>query len=394
MMLNFFDTPSDVFTAFVVFAGSIPFILKVSRVIGTPQKRAMLLYFWHLIFIWAFTQFTLGGGVDSATYYQKSHDLDLSFSLGTGAVPYFGALPAGIIGLSYFGINLLFGTFAFIGLLLMDRMILEAAADKSRYLQFSAGLFAFLPSLHFWTASLSKDGIMFLGMGMVCWAAQVLNARWLLFFIGVLLVILVRPHMAVIMLGALCVGISFDKRAQLLTKTVLLTLGMAVLLAILPTVLEKFGLGSASSLGEIENYIDSRQNISVGGSSIDLSSMSLPMQIFSFAFRPFLIEANSIMSLLAGVDNLFLSISFLIAGKAAFTGRYKDPNLGGRLFLLIYGVMGWLILAQVTYNLGLASRQKWMVIPVVFLVLVSYAKPRKRNLTGITTYNLNARSSV
>ena len=46
------------------------------------------------------------------------------------------------------------------------------------------------------------------------------------------------------------------------------------------------GLSEADELSDVDAYVDKRQNSNLsGGSSLDIASMSLPMQMLSYLFR-------------------------------------------------------------------------------------------------------------
>ena len=120
------------------------------------------------------------------------------------------------------------------------------------------------------------------------------------------------------------------------------------------------------------NYVESRQASSeYGNSSVDMSSMSLPMQLFSYMFRPAITEATTGLSLAAGIENLFL-LGLFGVGVARFFRRRGGSPPGNMVFLGSYSLMSWLVLTSCTSNLGIAIRQKWMFVPMLIFILVSF----------------------
>ena len=120
-------------------------------------------------------------------------------------------------------------------------------------------------------------------------------------------------------------------------------------------------------------YIEGRQGHNLkGGGAVDISSMSPPVQMFTYLFRPTLIEARNLVSLAAALDNTILLFLF-VAGGWAILKKPLPPHLltHNRMFLWIYSFCAWLILAMTTANLGIALRQKWMFAPMLIFLLIS-----------------------
>jgi len=104
--------------------------------------------------------------------------------------------------------------------------------------------------------------------------------------------------------------------------------------------------------------------------------MSLPVQLFTYAFRPPPYEARSLTALISSFDNLYLLFISVLA-VFYYIQRKRFSSRANLAFLLSYLGASWLILALTTASLGIAVRQKWMFIP--FLVFISFlyiGKPR------------------
>ena len=150
-----------------------------------------------------------------------------------------------------------------------------------------------------------------------------------------------------------------------------LALGGSVVLV--PYAIKFAGVSDDGSLSSnsLEQYIVKRQNYNMdGGSSVDISSMSLPFQMFTYAFRPLPTEARSFTSLFASLDNFILFVIVIIVGKRIFK---RPPNqYGDNLsFLWVFTLTTWIVLSVTTSNLGIAMRQKWMFIPILVYLLLS-----------------------
>src|SRR3546814_1251056 len=85
--------------------------------------------------------------------------------------------------------------------------------------------------------------------------------------------------------------------------------------------------------------------------------MSLPVQLFSYLFRPLPYEAGSIFGLAASMDNVILIFLALVSGIQLFKHRRKKLA-GNRAFMWFYCLLTWVVLAITTANLGIAVRSE------------------------------------
>src|SRR5690606_33406303 len=197
------------------------------------------------------------------------------------------------------------------------------------------------------------------------------SKRTVLLGLAVVAMLLVRPHMAAVMVLAFVFSTIFSTRLSLVQRVVLGTMAFAVTAAMLPFALTYAGLGDASSSGDVMAYIEKRQGFNQeGGGGVDISSMSPPMQLFTYLFRPLPFEAHSIFALAASLDNVVLLGLFVMGIRRVFAYRSPYPR-ENRVFLWTYAISSWIILALTTANLGISVRQKWMFTPVLLYLFIS-----------------------
>jgi hypothetical protein len=131
------------------------------------------------------------------------------------------------------------------------------------------------------------------------------------------------------------------------------------------------GLGSDAGASDIESYVENRQSSNMmGGGAVDIASMSLPMQLFTYLFRPLPFEANSIPALAASIDNVVL-LALIFVGGASMVKHRRRSKRGNRMFMWVFSISTWLVLAMTTANLGISVRQKWMFAPMLILLFIS-----------------------
>lgn len=352
----------------------------------TTFRRSLLLYAWHTLFCIIAVRYLMSNGGDAIDYYQHAISRNIEFSAGTAAIGFITILFASVLKLSFFATSLVFQIPGFIGLLAFDASLRAATAGKHRYIRLLAMLIVFLPSMSFWSASIGKDSLSFMATGFALWAALNLRRRVWLMAIAVAVMLMVRPHVAGMIVMALAGSYIIKPKVPLSRR---LLLGGAALLAsvlIVPYALGYAGVGEDANLADVAAYIQQRQQMDeMGTTSVDLASMSPPMQLFTYLFRPLPFETGSFFGFVSSLDNVVLLLLCVI-GVWNIVRRRRPAAAGNRTFMWMYVFLAWSILAVTTPNLGISLRQKWMFAPILIFLLVSLigkvraATPRRQML--------------
>lgn len=372
-----FGNAWQVVSVFLVFALGLFIAIVLSRYFRIGGPRGCLLYVWHTLFCVLYFLYVSSNGGDSLGYYRRALDGFVEFGVGTPAVVNINAIFAGYMGFSFLGVFLVNNIFGCIGLLAFYGALRRAVENKAVYYRRLALFTVLLPSVSFWSSALGKDSISFMAAGLLLWSALNIRKRALLLALAIFMMFLVRPHMAGLMVIALAVAFVFSGHGGLVSR-LLLGLCAAVATAVMvPFALNYVGLedGSVESFGD---YVDERQSVNLhGGGSVDISSMSPPMQLFTYLFRPLPFEASSVFQLAASVDNLLLLYLAVLGVHAWIRGR-KSHLREYRVFLWVYVLLAWAILSMTTANLGISMRQKWMFTPILIFLFFSLIGRRAR----------------
>jgi hypothetical protein len=134
-----------------------------------------------------------------------------------------------------------------------------------------------------------------------------------------------------------------------------------------PLALLYSGTTRFSSIGE---FVSDRQEHNMGGgTSVDITGMNPALRVFSYLYRPLPTEASGFGQLAESVDN---GILILLTAIGVFAILRAGPIRIFRTYSIqiLYGAASLALLSQVTANLGLAARQKWMLVPALMLVVV------------------------
>lgn len=337
------------------------------------MTRSTLIYVWHALLCLVYFWYVSKKGGDAIGYFIRAtlYGYNNKFGFGTAGVDYLTNLLVQGLGLSFFGCFLFFNIFGAIGLLAFDSILRQTTKDSSLRIKRLASLIIFLPSVSFWSSAVGKDSISFMATCLALWAAINFKRHILLFIFSVLAMVLVRPHIGGIMIAAFALAFIFDKHASIFQRISIGSIAVIGTGIAIPFALQYAGLGGAGNTADVQAYIEGRQGYNTeGGGGVDIRSMSLPMQMFTYLFRPLPFEANSVFALAASIDNIILLYLFII-GSRALLKKAKPSLQANRAFLWIYAFMTLIILSMTTANLGIAMRQKWMFAPMFIFLLIS-----------------------
>lgn len=371
-MMTLINSASDIVGIFLVLLLGGFISIALAPVFSTTSARALGLYAWHSVFSIIYAWYVINSGGDMWGYYMAAKAGIQEFDVGTYGIHFLAALIYEFTGLSFLGMGLVFGLFGAIGLLAFDaalRTVTETSTAKMKNL---ALIIVLLPSVSFWSAGMGKDAISFMAMALLLWASFNLGQRKLAAVLAILAMLFVRPHIAGIMIMALAFAAVFDKRTFFAQKLALAGLSFVVALSMVPFALNYAGVGEGANAKDVMDYVESRQGHNLeGGGGVDIAKMSLPMQMFTYVFRPLPFEAHSVAAFMASIDNMLLLYLFVFGLIARFQLVPPHPGIN-TYFIWSYSLVTLLILSMTTANLGIAMRQKWMFVPFLMVLLLSY----------------------
>jgi len=173
----------------------------------------------------------------------------------------------------------------------------------------------------------------------------------------------------------------FDRSTSAFSRLLLSAVFVAGAAVLVPFALDYAGVKGGANIESVAEFIEKRQSYTRGAASIDIASMSFPEKLFTYAFRPAIIEARNLFEFAASIDNVILLFLFFngvfLSFKVSLGGLY-----GNKVFMFFYAASSWSILSLTTANLGIALRQKWMFVP--FIIYLSIAYLSKRQITRLS----------
>jgi hypothetical protein len=351
----------------------------------------ILLMAWHLAWCLIYWQYAQSAVADATIYLAYGATAEFSFLPGTVFVNSLSVLLVRYLGFSDLNCFLAFNLPGGLGLILLRSALAEASAGSTLPAVRLARLLVWLPGLSFWSVAPGKDGLALMGAAAVTYAVVDRMAHWPWLVIGVGTMFMVRPHIAAVQLVMVLVAYLLGRRRG---SRLFLGLGALAMVAglMVPFALEYVGLGSAQGLEDITTYVEQRQTVNMGGNtSVDITAMNPVERLVTFMYRPLFFDAPGVTGLVASVENLIWLVFTFAAGAAAVRARRSLRGFQVR-FSLAYLAAGWLVLANVTSNLGIAVRQKTMLLPSLLtlgvIALAAAGAERRRSVAGPRAWSL------
>lgn len=345
--------------------------IRIARNLKLSTRLASALYWWHTLFSLLYYLLSLVKIADTRAYFAAGQSPDWVFAVGTEFVNFLAGILVSVMGMGALSTFIVFGFLGYIAMLLFAHLLIvylpeEYGVDLDERVLY---VVLFLPSLSYWGSALGKDPLAFFACCLALFAAVDLSGRRMLMLLAVLVMYMVRPHAAICMLIALAAAMLCSSDVSRTSRTsVSLMVGLAVLL-LWPFVNQYVGFDQAG--GDIGEYIAWRQGIRYKDAvaEVSLTEMSLPMRLFTYMFRPLFIDASGALMLLGSFENVLLLILFI----RYFRKFFQIVVWGSQLFFryaVFYSLLMWVMLGNVTTNLGAAYRQKTMILPALLVLLV------------------------
>jgi hypothetical protein len=333
------------------------------------SARGILLFFallaMHLAASIAFYQYALTSSADAALYYYDTTGLRRSdMELGTIFTIKMVQFVRTAIGGTYLDHFLIFQAFGFWGLLLLQRCLAFTQQRFGDALTSGPYWLLFLPGLHFWTAAIGKDAPLFFAISLATWAAIRLSTRAMWFGAAIVVMLLFRPHIALLGSASLAAAAFFGGRS-LLAKIFLVAIAIGALVVVAGTVERSLvvDLSDPSSVGAFLERQQQRAGWIEGATN--LQDTIFPVRLLSLLFRPMFVDAGGIFGLISSIENLAYVV---IVGSMLRFWREGVDLFRAELVLrfgFFFAITLTVLLSLTYYNVGLGLRQKTMIMPAM-----------------------------
>ena len=377
-----------VFVFIALFIANQVLFKNLSNKFAFFDKKLMnRLYWYHLVFFLIYFTYTTFEASDSKAYYVDAgivrENWTSLFLTGTKFIV-FVANPLVQFGLSYISVMLIFAWTGYVGfvfayLFFKENITINVTVFKKYDL---LKLLLFLPNMHFWTVSLGKGSLIFMGLMLFAYALRFPQKRIFALLLGGFLVYMIRPHVMLFVLVGVMVGVITGKsKLGAGIKLLILVVSIAFLFAAKDSIL------SVAKLQDSENVVqdfdqfalEQSGRLETSGSGVQMSSYPLPLKFFTFWFRPLFVDSPGVLGMFSSAENLIYLLLFAkIANRRFLRFITKAPYLV-KTSLIIF-VLTSFALTFVMSNLGIMMRQKSMVMYFGFFVIYYFLASEKYQL--------------
>lgn len=363
------------FILFCIVSGAIFIYSFKSQLSENNYKVLWYLLIYHLIFGVYFYYFAYG---DSITYWKEAKVLNYDNFLnsiingqGTAFMNALNYYPANVLNLSYFSGTIMFTFIGFVGLTYFYVNAVKLIPNNPKFLGINLfPLLFFLPNLHFWSCGVGKDTIIFTCIAFVMHGLLNPLKRLPLLILALTLTFFVRPHITLFLLLAFGIAYFSGRNISFFKRILFFSVLIAIAIIILPIVL-KFTKIEEASLSSFDKFSMSKAAVlsrATSSSSVNITAYPFPLKIFTFLFRPYFLDVNSIPSLLAAIENfilLILTVS-IFRHKPIATFKSAPFIIQGIIYFLIIGTLAF---SQSLGNLGIMIRMRNMFLPGFILFI-------------------------
>lgn len=320
----------------------------------------------HLLFTFFYYYLTLDNVADAVGYYRRVLYLYDSwgetFGQGTTFI-YFTLYPlVKFFGLSYFGSYFIYSFLGLLGFYYLLNVLINIT-DKKWSNWFYILL---LPNAHYWTVGIGKDSLIFFGISFLVYL-YFFKKKWFLYIFPLLLVAFIRLHTLFFILTAFgATQILLNKKIKISTKILVFVLLGGILFLLFPFLMARVGfLDTESILSQFEDLAGQKIE---GGSSIYMGDKTLLVKWLSYMFRPLFYDVFNVLSLIVSFENaLWLAFFYKIFKNSRKKIQVKYQEFYWFTFSAVFFIT--IPAAYLLYNLGIAVRQKTMIIPFLFILM-------------------------
>ncbi|WP_439881748.1 hypothetical protein ACSX1A_01050 [Pontibacter sp. MBLB2868] len=344
------------------------------------------LYFFHVLFWLIYYLYATFNASDSKAYYERTTEGDDSwlgiYQTGTKFIDFVAYPFTHSLGFSYEASMLLFAWFGYLGFLYFYLFFKENIKTKLKLWNIEIiTLLIFLPNMHFWTASLGKGSLIFLGIGMFTYAMRIPQKRILTLLAGALIVFNIRPHMFLFLgFGAVLGYFTGKEKVPMYQKILVYVAFIGAIALFYDQILAVANINEQEVFSSFDEFATNRAaSLSESGSGVDMNSYPLPLKLFTFWYRPLFIDAPGALGLYISLENLFYLFLTLKLWDKDFFKFLKTSTSLVKMSLVIF-LTSSVALSFVMSNLGIATRQKSMVMYFLFFVIISFLDFKKRKL--------------
>tara|TARA_Y100001968_G_scaffold207229_1_gene190450 strand:- start:31815 stop:32921 length:1107 start_codon:yes stop_codon:yes gene_type:complete len=310
-----------------------------------------------------------------ANMYINVEDITSSnkLSFGSDAVLQFNLLISKLFFIPNFGLYGVYGIIGAIGMLFLYKTLKSKTENTNKRIISLTKTIVYLPSLAFWTLAPGKDPIFFLLINIIIYKYAKNQKKERLInnssIVNLFVLFLIRPHVALSMTLGFLINffVKIKKRKGLLIRIFSIAIIFFAIVKLLPFMFGYAGLESYS--------VDMAVSVLEDRFSSNSETLNYPyiIRFLSYLFSPLPSTNINLFYLLEITQTTFLVFYFI---KLIQFYKPKLDLITHPLFS--YSIILTALLSLITFNVGISSRQRWLIIPAIIIsIMTTNRKPSK-----------------
>ena len=275
--------------------------------------------------------------------------------------------------------NVFINFFSLLGLVALFKFFISNLNNKKPELIFVSFL---IPSVLFWGSGLLKEGLLIFGLGFLLYYFDLFikhertfkSIFWILF--SIIILRFTKVYILIILIPLL---ISFYWTKITFNRNVFLKYISIITVYIFFLLSLKYISPRFDVLGTIAdkqiNFINMSRNVNAGSFinlnilKPDLTSflINFPKAFYNTLFRPWFFESSSPLSLMSGIENLFI---ILIGIISIIFIKIKDVNKNLFFFSLFFVLLTFTLIGLATPVIGAIVRYKIPALPFLMVIFI------------------------
>lgn len=249
----------------------------------------------------------------------------------------------------------------------------------------------FWPTHIYFTVAIVKDSGAYFCIALFTYALVSMRSYPLfkisLVLIAAILAFIIRPYLLIDFFLGACLLFFFSRKIQFSKKLILL-IGLMLIMYFFIDFLLKMGGVSQASFADIGGRFVKNQVLQESGTSIPVPTTNpyftllfLPYLFLANLFLPLFIFAKNMVGILASFENAVFIWLCYYAIKHRQYWKILNQKIPVMSLLLYFAISGIGFLSLMNTNLGLATREKTMFVPIMLLLICCVITLRRADLS-------------
>lgn len=342
-----------------------------------------------MTFAFIFTLYLQNNGGDALRYWDLTADTSQNATTWmhywghrTYFVQWLNYIPSKVFGLNFLSGNFLYAAFSFLGIRVLFRATMSKLSDtKPTWLILFFTWILLFPNLHFWTAGIGKEALLFTALIVALDNFTKINKNLYLGILAILLAWWVRPISGAVLFFICFLSLISKKTKSVLRNIAILVFGLVGGFAVYRlTVMMHLESYTWNALIEFsKQQMNFLQNLQAN-SEIPMHDYNPLQRIYALLLRPDWSDVNNFWTFAAAVEHTCFSL-LLIVALITFFKHKTIPIPKIILWGIFFGLGMTVIYAFTLNNLGIIMRMKSTYM-IFFYIAASFVIFKKKLLTA------------